>query len=82
MLEDEHREVCQADIEEEEFLRKAQIMLVEEFPGADEEHPLAKVDLPRSQPCHSFMATHTLEYDPRTGTYNPVPKVPQHERGD
>ena len=78
----EENQMNQADIEEEEFLRKAQIMLVEEFPEATKEHPLAKMELPRAQPCKGFMATHTLEFDPRTGTYNPVPRVPQHERGD
>lgn len=80
MIEEEHREICEADKAEAEFLRNARKTLQKEFP--EHIHPLNKDELPRAQPCQSFMATHKLEFDPRTKTYNPVPKVPQHERGE
>lgn len=80
MLEEEHREICEADKAEAEFLSNARKVLEEEFP--EHNHPLNKDPLPRAQPCKGFMATHRLEFDPRTKTYNTVPKVPEHERGE
>ena len=80
MIEHEHREICEADKAEAEFLINARKVLKEEFP--EHVHPINKDPLPRAQPCKGFMATHTLEFDPRTKTYSPVPKVPQYERDD
>lgn len=69
-----------ATMEEDEFVKNARTFLSEEFP--EHYHPINKDPLLRAQPCHGFMATHRLEFDPGTKTYNPVPKIPQHERGD
>jgi hypothetical protein len=78
MIEHEHPEICQADIEEAEFTKRARELLRE----MQKTHPLTTDPLPRAQPCQGFRATHRLEYNPRTGEYTPVPIIPQHERGD
>ena len=46
----------------------------------EKEHPINNDPLPRAQPCHGYMATHKLEYDPRTGEYTPVPIIQEYER--
>lgn len=75
MIEHEHHEICQADLEEQKFLEECRKPLTEA--GF---HPISTQPLPRAAPTKQ--PTHRLEYDPRTGEYTPVPIIPQYERGE
>ena len=75
MIEHEHHECCQADIEEQKFLERCRQMLTEA--GF---HPLNTEPLPRAKP--KPQPTHRLEFGQYTKQYYVVPIVPQHERGD
>jgi hypothetical protein len=74
MIEAEHPEICQADLEEKIFLEHCRQLLLEY--GL---HPITRDELLRARPAAP--RTHYLEYNPRTGEYTPVPIVPQYERG-
>jgi len=69
----------QADYNELVFLEKCREELRKA--GYYKTRPLNQDELPRAQPCHGFMPTHRLEFDPATKEYTPVPIIPQHERG-
>ena len=56
MLEEEHREICQVDKDEQEFVLKCRKLLEEET----------------AQPCHGYRPTHQLIFDEKEKTYKPV----------
>lgn len=80
MLEEEHPEICKADIEELTFSLRCRSLLEELKMQPSKEHPRNTDPLPRAAPKPT--ATYRLEWDPRTGTYNPVPIIPQYARDD
>lgn len=80
MIEAEHPEICQADIEEQKFLEECRKWLREANFRPLPEFPVSTQPLPRATP--KKQPTHRLEFGQHTKQYYVVPIVPEYERGD